>query len=119
MNPNDLSDRILSQARELQNTVTKAVSQSSEQMKPLIQQSLNHAQALQKTLSEHAKESAALNQEYANKALGHISELMKIGAEALRANAEQARTMTQAMMDHARKTTEDAKSATAPGSETH
>lgn len=118
MNPNDVADRILSQARELQNTVTKAVSQSTEQMKPLIQQSLNAAQALQQTLSEHAKESASLNQEYANKALGHISELMKIGAEALRANAEQARNMTQAMMDQARKTTEDARNATGSKGET-
>ena len=115
MNPNDVAERVMAQARELQSTVAKATTQAAEQMKPLIQQSLDTAGQLQKTLAEHASRSASLNQEYANKALGHISELMKIGSEAMRANAYQARQMTQAMMDHARKTTENATSAANAG----
>jgi len=102
MNPSDLTERIMSQARELQNRVSQAANQSAEQMKPYIEQSMNAAGELQKTLAEHASKSAALNQEYTNRAMGHLSELMKLGSEAMRANAEQARQMAQDMVSHAR-----------------
>ena|SRR5579872_677706 len=111
MNPNDVTERVIAQARELQRKVGEAASQTAEQMKPLIQQSLATAGELQKTLSEHAQKSASINQEYANRALGHLSELMKLGAEAMRANADQARQMTQAMVDQARKTYETTNTA--------
>src|ERR1700730_11378968 len=111
MNPNEISDRVLEQARKLQKTMADAAAQTSEQMKPMIEQSLKNAQELQKTLSEQAAKSASLNQEYANKALGHLSELMKLGADALKANAEQTRTLAQTMMDTTRKTVESATTA--------
>ena len=111
MNPSDLTERIMSQARELQNKVSQAASQSAEQMKPFIEQSMNTAGELQKTLAEHASKSATLNQEYTNRALGHLSELMKLGSEAMRANAEQARLMAQDMVDHARRAYESSTAA--------
>ena len=112
MNPNDMSERIMAQARDLQNAVSQAASQTAEQMKPLIAKSMENAQVLQQTLAEHAKQSASINQEYANRALGHISELMKIGAEALKANAEQTRQMVQTMMSASQKTVDSATTAT-------
>ncbi|HTX03236.1 MAG TPA: hypothetical protein VMD07_06110 [Candidatus Acidoferrales bacterium] len=108
MNPSDLTERIMSQARELQNRVSQAANQSAEQMKPYIEQSMNAAGELQKTLAEHASKSAALNQEYTNRAMGHLSELMKLGSEAMRANAEQARQMAHDMVDQARRAYEAA-----------
>jgi hypothetical protein len=108
VNPSDLTERLMAQARELQNKVAQAAGQSAEQMRPFIEQSMNAAGELQKTLSEHASKSASLNQEYTNRALGHLSELMKIGSEAMRANAEQARSMAQDMVDHARRAYENA-----------
>jgi polyhydroxyalkanoate synthesis regulator protein len=111
MNPTDLSERIMEQARELQAKAVQAAAQSAEQMKPYIEQSMKTAGELQKTLAEHAAKTASLNQEYANKALGHLSELLKIGSEALRANADQARTMAQTMVDQARKAYETTSSA--------
>jgi len=111
VNPSDLTERIMSQARELQNKVSQAASQSAEQMKPFIEQSMNTAGELQKTLAEHASKSATLNQEYTNRALGHLSELMKLGSEAMRANAEQARLMAQDMVDHARRAYESSTAA--------
>jgi methyl-accepting chemotaxis protein len=112
MNPNDLTERLVAQARELQNKVAEAANQSAEQMKPFIERSMRTAGELQKTLAEHAQRSAALNQEYANRALGHLSELMKIGSEAMRANADQARAMTQSMVEQAQKTYESTNNAT-------
>lgn len=111
MNQNDIAERALAQARELQNTVSKAVNQSAEQMKPLIQESLNNAQALQKTLSEHAAVASAQAQEQTNKALGHLSEFLKIGSDALKASAEQTRQMAQTMMDQSKKTMESTAAA--------
>ena len=111
MNPSDLTERLVTQARELQNKVSEAASQSAEQMKPFIERSMSTAGELQKTLAEHAQRSAALNQEYANRALGHLSELMKIGSEAMRANADQARTMAKSMVEQAQKTYESTNNA--------
>lgn len=111
MNPSDLTERIMAQARDLQNKVSQAASQSAEQMKPFIEQSMSTAGELQKTLAEHASKTAAINQEYTNRALGHVSELMKIGSEAMRANAEQARKMAQDMLDQARHAYESASAA--------
>lgn len=114
MNQNDIAERALAQARELQNTVSKAVNQSAEQMKPLIKQSLDNAQALQKTLSEHATVASAQAQEQTKNALGHLSEFMKIGSDALKASAEQTRQMAQTMMDQSKKTMESTTAATGP-----
>ncbi len=111
MNPSDFSERIIAQARDLQNKVTQAASQSAEQMKPFIEQSMATAGELQKTLAEHASKTAALNQEYTNRALGHLSELMKLGSEAMRANGEQARAMAKDMVDHARRAYETTSAA--------
>ena len=102
MNPSDLTERLMAQARELQNKMAEAASKNAEQMRPYLQQSMATAGEMQRTLTEHAQKSAAINKEYADKALGHLSELMRIGAEAMRANADQARSMAQAMADHAR-----------------
>ena len=111
MNPSDLTERLVTQARELQNKVSEAAGQSAEQMKPFIERSMSTAGELQKTLAEHAQRSAALNQEYANRALGHLAELMKIGSEAMRANADQARTMAKSMVEQAQKTYESTNNA--------
>ncbi|MGH7714614.1 MAG: hypothetical protein ACREML_01335 [Vulcanimicrobiaceae bacterium] len=111
MNPSDLTERIMAQARDLQNKMSQAATQSAEQMKPLIEQSMNTAGELQKTLAEHASKSAAINQEYANRALGHLSELMKVGSEAMRANADQARAMAKDMVEQARRTYESTSAA--------
>lgn len=111
MNQNEIAERVLAQARQLQKTVADAVNQSAEQMKPLLRESMNNAQELQKTLSEHAAQATSQGQDQANRALGHLSEFMKIGADAMRANAEQARAMTQTLVDHTRKTVESAMNA--------
>jgi len=103
MNPSDLTERLMTQARELQNKVSQAAAQSADQMRPYIEQSMATATQLQRTLAEHASKSAELNKEYADKALGHLSELMRLGSEAMRANAEQTRKMAQAMVDEARR----------------
>ncbi|MGH7661041.1 MAG: hypothetical protein ACRENA_09045 [Vulcanimicrobiaceae bacterium] len=103
MNPSDLTERLMEQARDLQNKVSQAASQSAEQMRPYIEQSMTTAAALQKTLSEHATKSAELNKDYADRALGHLSELLRIGSEAMRANAEQTRRMAQSMVDEAQR----------------
>ena len=111
MNQNEIADRVLAQARQLQKSVSDAMNQSAEQMKPLLRESLDNAQDLHKTLSEHAAAATAQTQEQTNRALGHLSEFMKIGADAMRANAEQARSMSQTLMDQTRKTVESAMNA--------
>lgn len=116
MNPSELTERLMAQARELQSKMTEAASKNAEQVRPYLEQSMATASAMQKTLTEHAQKSAALNKDYADKALGHLSELMRLGAEALRANAEQARTMTQAMADHARRAYETTSAASGESS---
>ena len=116
MNPNEIADRVLAQARALQKTVADAVNQSADQMKPLLKESLDNAQELHKTLTEHAAAATAQTQEQANRALGHVSELMKIGADVMRANAEQARGMTKTMLEQTQKTVESAmRAAGGPG----
>jgi methyl-accepting chemotaxis protein len=103
MNPSDLTERLMAQARDLQSKVTQAATQSAEQMRPYIEQSMTTAAQLQKTLQEHATKSAELNKDYADRALGHLSELMRIGSEAMRANADQTRKMAQSMIDEAQR----------------
>jgi DNA anti-recombination protein RmuC len=116
MNPSDLTDRLMAQARELQAKVSQAATQSAEQMRPYIEQSMTTAAQLQKTLQEHAARSAELNKEYADRALGHVSELLRIGSEAMRANAEQTRKMAQAMVDEAQRAYETTDAASRGGS---
>ena len=111
MDTNQMIDRALTQARNLQKTIGDAVNQTAEQMKPLIQQSLNQAQDLQKTLNDHTVQASGTAQEAATKALGHLAEFMRLGSEALRSGSEQTRQMAQRMAEQSRKTAENAAQA--------
>ncbi|MBV8151764.1 MAG: hypothetical protein JO036_11395 [Candidatus Eremiobacteraeota bacterium] len=108
MSSNEIIDRALTQARNLQKTIGDAVNQTTEQMKPLIQQSLSQAQDLQKTLNEHTVKASGTAQEAATKALGHLAEFMRLGSEALRASSDQTRQMAERMAEQSRKTAADA-----------
>ena len=99
---NDAVKRALEQAREMQKKIGDAVNRQHEEMKPLIEQSVKNAQDLQVTLSKHAQDSSALTQEQTQRALGHLQNFMRIGADAMKASAEQARSHVQQMMDQSK-----------------
>jgi uncharacterized protein YukE len=111
MNPNDLVDRALTQARELQKTVAAAVNDTTDKLHPILQESMRNAADLQQTLAEHATQTTAVAQEQTNRAMGHLAEFMKIGADALRSSGDHMREASMRMMDQTRKTIEHATSA--------
>lgn len=103
---NELIERALRQAREMQKNIGDAVNKQREAMTPLIAESLKNAQELQNTLSKHAQESAGITQEQTQRALGHLQKFMRIGADAMRASADQMRTQVQQMMDQSKEAAE-------------
>jgi hypothetical protein len=106
MNSNDMIERALTSARELQRAMGDAASKNAEQMKPLIEQGLKNAQDLQATLAKHAQESGALAQEQSKVAMGHLQEVIRIGSEAAKATAAQARDYATQMAEQSRKAAE-------------
>lgn len=111
MNSNDLVDRALASARELQRAMGEAATKNVEQMKPLIEQSLANATALQATLTKHAQASGALAQEQSKVAMGHLQEFIRIGTEAAKASAAQAREYATQMAEQSRKAAESVAAA--------
>lgn len=99
---NDAVKRALEQAREMQKKIGDAVNKQHEEMKPLIEQSVKSAQDLQTTLTKHAQESGIITQEQTQRALGHLQNFMRIGADAMKATAEQTRAQVQQMMDQSK-----------------
>ncbi len=108
MNPNDIVDRMLAQARELQKNVAAAASSAAENAKPMLEESLKNAHDLQATLATHAQETGAVAGEQSQKAMGHLAEFMKMGTEAMQASAEHAREIAGKMMEQGRATVESA-----------
>lgn len=102
MNTNELFDRALASARELQRNLGDAAAKGTEQMKPLLEQSLKNAQDLQATLSKHAQESGVIAQAHTERALGHLQEFIRIGGEAVRASSAQAREYATQMAEQSR-----------------
>ena len=103
MNSNEMIERALSSARELQRTMGDAASKTADQMKPLIEQSVKNAQDLQAAIADHAQKSGAIAQEHSKVAMGHLQEFIRIGSEAARASAEQARGYATQMAEQSRK----------------
>ncbi len=106
MNNNEIIDKALKNAREMQRSIGDAAAKQRENMAPLIEQSMKNAQELQATLSKHAQETTALSQEQTQRALGHLQNFMRIGAQAMHATAEQARAQVEQMMEQSKKAAE-------------
>jgi uncharacterized protein YukE len=111
MNFNETLEKALASARELQRTVGEAVSKASDQLHPLLQQSVQQAQDLQATLAKHAAESGAVAQQQTQAAMGHLNEFIKTGGEAMRQTAEQARDTAMKMAEHSKRVVEAAAAA--------
>jgi hypothetical protein len=103
MNSNEMIERALSSARELQRNMGDAASKTADQMKPLIEQSLKNAQDLQAALADHVQKSGAIAQEHSKVAMGHLQEFIRIGSEAATASAAQARDYATQMAEQSRK----------------
>ncbi|MBV8728070.1 MAG: hypothetical protein JO233_09800 [Candidatus Eremiobacteraeota bacterium] len=99
---NEMIEKALKHAREMQKNIGDAVNKQREAMTPLIAESLRNAQDLQNTLSKHAAESATITQEQTQKAMGHLQKFMRIGADAMQASADQMRSQVQQMMDQSK-----------------
>jgi len=96
---NELIEKALKQAREMQKNIGEAVNKQREAMTPLVEESLKNAQELQKTLNKHAQESASITSEQTQRAMGHLQKFMRIGADAMRSSADQMRSQVKEMMD--------------------
>jgi DNA anti-recombination protein RmuC len=103
MNFNDLLDRALTQAREMQRQAGEAAAQAAEQMKPHIEQSLENAREVQEKLSRHAAESGEMAAAQTQSALGHVSDFIAMGSEALRESLEQTRVTALKMAEQSKK----------------
>ena len=103
MNFNDLLDRALTQAREMQRQAGEAAAQAAEQMKPHIEQSLQNAREVQEKLSRHAKESGDVAAAQTQSALGYVSEFIAMGSDALRESVEQTRETAMKMAEQSKK----------------
>ncbi|MDQ6826200.1 MAG: hypothetical protein M3Z14_03245 [Candidatus Eremiobacteraeota bacterium] len=106
MDNNEIIEKALKNAREMQRSIGDAAAKQRENMTPLIEQSMKSAKELQATLTKHAQESAMISQEQTQRALGHLQNFMRIGTDAMRSSAEQARTHVQQMMDQSKKAAE-------------
>lgn len=111
MNSNEMIERALSSARELQRAMGDAATKNAEQMKPLIEQSLKNAAELQATLTKHAQESGSIAQEQSKRAMGYLQEFIRIGTEAAKASAAQTREYATQMAEQSRKAAESVAAA--------
>lgn len=117
MNTNDVIERALASARELQRAMGDAASKSAEQMKPVIEQQLKTAQELQATLGKHVQESGAIAHEQSKRALGYLQEFIRIGSEAAKSSAAQARDYAAQMAEQSRKAADSFAEAMRKGGE--
>jgi len=108
---NEIMEKALAHAREMQRSMNEAMNKSAEQMKPFLSESLKNARELQSTLSKHATESSAIASQQAQTAIGHLNEFIKMGSDAMRESAEQTRATAEKMMEHSRKAVEAANAA--------
>ena len=111
MTSNEIVDRALKHAREMQKNIGEAMQKQSEAMTPLIQDSIKNAQELQSTLTKHAQESATMTQDQTQRALGHLQNFLRIGADAMRGSGEQVRAQVQQMVDQSKKAADSAAQA--------
>jgi hypothetical protein len=111
MSWNELLNRTLTQARELQHAAAEAVNRTTEDLKPHVEQSIKQAQALQETLAHHAAESGAATAEQTQAMVGHLGEYMRMGQEAMRESAEKARAAAVGMTEQAKKVVDAAAAA--------
>ncbi len=111
MNNNEFVENALAQARDMQKNVAEALNRTAENMQPLLRESMENARVLQETLAKHAQESGSIAQEQTQKALVHLQEFMQIGAAAVTASAQQARTYAQQMMEQSKASAEAAREA--------
>ena len=102
MNFNDVMEKALAQAREMQRQAGAAVNESAEAMKPHIEKSLADARTLQQTLSRHATDSGGMAAEQTQSAIGHLNDFIRLGSEAMRESAEQTRQTAQKMAEQSR-----------------
>lgn len=103
MNFNDLLDRALAQAREMQRQAGEAAVQAAEQMKPHIEQSLQNAREVQEKLARHATESGDMAAAQSKSTLGYVGEFIAMGSEALRESVEQTRATAVKMAEQSKK----------------
>jgi hypothetical protein len=108
---NDTIEKLLAQARELQQTAQEAATKTAEQMQPILKKSIEDAQTLQTTLSKHATETSTLASAQTQKAIDYLSEFMKIGLEATRQTAEQAQATAAKLAEHSRDVAESVQAA--------
>ncbi len=111
INFNDILDRALSQARDLQRQAGEAAVQAAEQIKPHIEQSLQSAREVQEKLSRHAEESGEIAAAQTQSALGYVNDFIKMGSEALRESAEQTRATALKMAEQSKKIVDQVASA--------
>ena len=111
MNFNDLLERALAQAREMQRQAGEAAAQAAEQMKPHIEQSLENAREVQEKLSRHATESGEMAAAQTQSALGYVSDFIAMGSEALRESVEQTRATAVKMAEQSKKIVEQVAAA--------
>ncbi|HEV3155958.1 MAG TPA: hypothetical protein VGZ00_01295 [Candidatus Baltobacteraceae bacterium] len=126
MNPNEVLERTLTQARELHSNLSAALSKNAEQVKPVIEQSLTSARELQETLTKHAVASEKivagsaeatqkLVAEHTKATLERLREFIsvssQISSQAAQQTSEQAHAAATKLIEHSRKIVESATAA--------
>lgn len=109
---NDSLERVLEQARELQQSIIEAFSKATDEIKPQIESSLHTARDLQETLIKHMEAEAELVCKNTTAATSHLEDYLALGAHALQESSEQMRIMAKKMIQQAAKVV-DAAAATA------
>jgi DNA anti-recombination protein RmuC len=111
INFNDILDRALTQARELQRQAGEAATEAAEQIKPQIERSLKNAREVQEKLARHAEESGELAASQTQTAIGYVNDFIRMGSEALRESVEQTRTAALKMAEQSKKIVEQVQAA--------
>jgi len=111
VNNNEIIDKALAQARQMQRTMNEAMTRAGEQMTPLLEESLKNARELQNTLQAHAAETSAVAQQQAHTAIDHLQRFLKVGTEVVKQSADQARAQTETLLQHQRNAIDSAMAA--------
>jgi ElaB/YqjD/DUF883 family membrane-anchored ribosome-binding protein len=111
MNFNEQMEKVLEQARELQQSISDALGKAADGLKPQIENSLKEARELQTTLIKHAEASTDMATKNTQSAIKHLNDFMDLGGEALRETADQTRVTAQKMVEQSRKVVEAAAAA--------
>jgi ABC-type transporter Mla subunit MlaD len=108
---NDFVHKALDQAKALQKTVVDAISKSTEQAHPLIDEAVSKANVLKETLVHSVAGATVQAKPHLEGALGHLNGFIALGKSALETGVAKAHEQLEPLAEQLKKTIESTTAA--------